>query len=311
MTLATPRPEAAKLLAMLRYRRPAGSKTEKAFIREFLEPLGVERDAYGNLHKRIGDAPVLWSCHTDTVHSQGGMQRLEVEGNIVKAGGASNCLGADCTTGVWLMTEMILADVPGLYIFHREEEMGGGGSDFIARKTPGLLAGIHYAIAFDRMGTSSIITHQAGGRCCSDAFAVSLSDGLGLGMHLDDGGTFTDTANYVDLVGECTNISVGYKNQHRATETQDIAFALSLRDALLGLDVQSLRYARQPGEVDPEWGAFPRYRGGTGRTGYTQWMDDAWDDAPAPTSRGRSVLSIVRDYPEEVADWLEEQGDQR
>jgi hypothetical protein len=37
-------------------------------------------------------------------------------------------------------------------------------------------------------------------------------------------------------------------------------------------------------------------------------MDDAWDDAPAPTSRGRSVLSIVRDYPEEVADWLEEQG---
>lgn len=305
MTLATPRPEAAKLMAMLRYRRPAGSKTEKAFIREFLEPLGVERDAFGNLHKRIGDAPVLWSSHTDTVHSQGGMQRLEVEGNIVKAAGASNCLGADCTTGVWLMAEMIQAGVPGLYVFHREEEMGGGGSDFIARKTPGLLAGIHYAIAFDRMGTSSIITHQAGGRCCSDAFAVSLSEGLGLGMHLDDGGTFTDTANYVDLVGECTNISVGYKNQHRATETQDIAFALSLRDALLCLDLGRLVSHRSPGEIEYR-NRMPKSYGSYRPGG---WMDDAWwDDAAPRLPPSPTVRSLVKEYPDEIADWLEDNG---
>ncbi|MFG1395853.1 hypothetical protein [Roseixanthobacter pseudopolyaromaticivorans] len=308
MTLSTPRPEAATLLAMLRYRRPASTKTERYFIERFIEPLGVERDAYGNLTKRIGDAPVLWSCHTDTVHSQGGKQKLAIEGNIVKADGASNCLGADCTTGVWLMAEMIKAGKPGLYVFHRDEEIGGHGSNHIAHKTPELLDGIKMAIAFDRYGTKSIITHQWGGRCCSDVFAKSLGAELGLGMEADDGGSFTDTANYTDLVGECTNVSVGYLHQHTKREQQDVAFALRLLDALLALDVWRIQVFRQPGDPDPDEVHRWKAKGGTRQPCYTDWMDDVWGQEEAPPRRSHTILSLVRDHPDEIADWLEEHG---
>ena len=45
---------------------------------------------------------------------------------------ASDCLGADDGAGVFLMLEMIDANVEGTYIFHRGEERGGWGSSQIA-----------------------------------------------------------------------------------------------------------------------------------------------------------------------------------
>lgn len=320
MTISSTKSGKSLLLAMLSYRRPAWSKTERRFIDTFLRPLGVREDAFGNLIKTVGDAPpeILWSSHTDTVHSIGGTQRLSIAGDKVRADGASNCLGADCTTGVWLMVEMIRADIPGLYIFHREEEMGGVGSDNIARKTPELLIGIKAAIAFDRKGTGSVITHQAGGRCCSDAFAQSLSDvlsGLPCPLRADSGGTFTDTANYVDLVGECTNISVGYRNQHTKGEEQDLAFALALRDALLSADLSQLVYRRFPGEVDAcAWrgGRSGPSAGHGAFYGTYHWTDDEWWDEQAlereRRPRAMTLHSIIRDYPDAVADWMEELG---
>jgi hypothetical protein len=181
------RPEHTKrLLEMLSYRRPGGSKTERKFIRRYLAPLSMQIDQYGNHIKRIGDAPILWSCHTDTVHKFGGRQHTKIQSNIVSANDAqSNCLGADCTAGVWLMTEMIRANIPGLYVFHREEESGGMGSNWLLKNTPELLEGIKYAIAFDRRGNKSVITHQFGGRCCSDAFAASLANAIGM-EHVHD-----------------------------------------------------------------------------------------------------------------------------
>ncbi|UJX45740.1 hypothetical protein [Xanthobacter sp. YC-JY1] len=309
MTLAPPRPEGkvATLLAMLAYRRPGGSKTERRFIHEYIDPLGCEIDGYGNRIKRIGDAPILWSCHTDTVHREGGMQRLIISGDTVRAGGASNCLGADCTTGVWLMTEMIKAGVPGLYVFHRDEECGGLGSDFIAHDTPGLLAGIQYAIAFDRRGFNSIVTHQAGGRCCSDEFAQSLAEALAMPeLKPDTGGTFTDTANYTDLVPECTNIAVGYLNQHWENETQCLQFAAGLLDALLAADWSKLVAKRVPGQVESHgrnsWG-------GSRYLGKKSFTDDAyWEEQREPPSRSATIRSVLRDHPDEIADWLEEQG---
>ena len=45
----------------------------------------------------------------------------------------NECLGGDDGTGVWLMTKLIEAGVPGRYIFHRAEEVGGRGSGWIER----------------------------------------------------------------------------------------------------------------------------------------------------------------------------------
>ena len=237
---------------------------------------------------------MLWSCHTDTVHTQGGKQALVLTNGVVTTQDPnSNCLGADDTAGLWLMREMILAQRPGLYVFHRAEEIGGWGSEYIATSTPELLSGIDYAVAFDRRGTREIITHQAGGRCCSDAFATSLADALGMGHLGSPNGTFTDTANYTDLIGECTNVSVGYQNEHTKLESLDLDYLAKLRAALLMVDVGAFVKERNPGDIDPD------------ERDWLMWLDD--DQEP----RGRSthsMASLLRDHPNEVADWLEEYG---
>lgn len=287
MTMTKSTSPKLQLLEMLQYKRPAGSRSERKFINRFIRPLGVSQDACGNLIKTVGpDAPtVLWSSHTDTVHRHGGRQSLTVISDIVKAP-ASDCLGADCTTGVWLMVNMIERGIPGLYVFHRMEEVGGIGSSHIAKETPELLDGIKYAIAFDRYGTTSVITHQ-GHRCASDAFADSLISQLGRKWERDTGGTFTDTANYVDIIPECTNLSVGYYNQHRSSESQDLGFALELLETVCTLDVDALVAERIPGtREDDRWARYytpgmsgRRAYGSYDQTGRTSpYSRDPWQD---------------------------------
>lgn len=293
------------ILPMLSYARPTGSGAEKAFRQRFIHPLGVGIDAAGNLIKRIGTAPILWSCHTDTVHRKSGKQYVALYDDIVELSKESqhNCLGADDTAGVWLMCEMIRAEVPGLYIFHYGEETGGTGSQFIAKSTTKLLSGIKAAVALDRKGTHSIITHQFE-RCCSDDFANSLGKALNLGMSPDDSGVFTDTANYVDDIGECSNISVGYYDQHSSYETLDLSFLAALRDRLIGIDLSVLTFKRQPGEPDPDYTALDSYweRRGSSLT------VKRYDETGSNSGTSRSLETLVEDYPEVAADILERMG---
>lgn len=230
---------------MLTYRRPMDSDTEERFIEKFLGPLGVERDEVGNIWKRIGETDVLWSSHTDTVHHTEGMQTLKITDKRVSLAedSNSNCLGADCGTGVFIMTEMIKANKPGLYVFHRGEERGAKGSCHIA-KDKTLLEGINKAIAFDRYGTTSIITHQ-GGRCCSDKFADSIIEQFDF-MSKDMNGIFTDTANYDHIVPECTNLSVGYDQHHSKSEFQDLEYLQFFIKKMIELDTNKLVVSRDP-----------------------------------------------------------------
>ncbi len=254
-----------QLFDMLTYARPAYSSTERAFIDRFIRPLpGAYIDGGHNWHVQVGDSPILWSCHTDTVHRLQGYQTLHLEGSIIHLSKRSrkrgfDCLGADDTAGVALCVQMIRANVPGHYIFHSAEEIGGIGSTWIAKETPDLLQRFTYAIALDRRGTGDVITHQYG-RCCSDAFANSLADVLNTGTPLayapDDSGIFTDTANYTDLIGECTNLSVGYENAHTNRECLDVDHVERLFHALCALSPDSLVSSRQPGDDDPDWHTY-------------------------------------------------------
>lgn len=267
-----------RLLSMLRCPRPAYSKADERFIETYIDslPCSVEEDEVGNRIVRVAgaDEHIAWSCHTDTMHHMERKQRIvcSEDGMVsLRSGGTPrnsptahnpriprksphNCLGADDTVGVWLMLEMIEAGRSGLYLFHRGEEVGGVGSEFIADETPGVLDGIEAVIALDRAGYDSIITHQFGGRCASEGFSQSLArafhDCSGLRFAADPTGSFTDTANYTELVGECTNLSVGYFNQHTKRETTDLDFAMRLRDALLEIDLSNLRFDRLAGEAD-------------------------------------------------------------
>lgn len=291
------------LQEMLSYRRPAWSKTEGQFIHKFITPLGIVQDGTGNCIKRIGTAPVLWSCHTDTVHGTGGRQKVRKANGIyhlaqrnTNQASRGNCLGADDGAGVWLMCELIKARVEGLYIFHAGEEHGGIGSQWLEKNTPKVLEGIQFAIALDRRGTRDVITHQFSARCCSDAFARSLARGLDMDYHLSDGGVFTDTANYTDAIGECTNLSVGYANEHSPQETLDVQHLAALRNALIHLDIDALVAERQPGEYDE-------------RNWYQQYPTVIQSFArPREYQPQPDLESLVREHPRAAAQLLEDYG---
>jgi hypothetical protein len=284
-----------ELLDMHTYCRPSGSVTEAEFCKRYLDTIpGAVIDAKGNRLVIVGADPspkVLWSSHFDTVHRHDGYQGVVYGDGILTlsplSSSTSSCLGADCTAGVWLMMQMIRSGVPGLYIFHTAEEIGGFGSSFIANKTPHLLDGIDYAIAFDRKGTNSVITHQ-GSRCASDGFATALGAYLSNKTYQlgpDDGGTFTDTANYTDLVPECTNVSVGYCHAHTSMERLDVRFLVHLRNKLCSpeFDVTMLPVLRDPREDE---------------------LESFW----RPGERDYDMVDMIADNPSAIADLLEDLG---
>lgn len=257
--------ERSTLREMLTYARPMGSPIEQAFRDRFLMPLPTASyDEHLNIHVRVGTDPkVLWSCHTDTVHHAAGRQTLTIVNDIASLSTKSrrrmSCLGADDTVGVWLCWALINRSVPGHYIFHYGEERGCVGSKALAKSHPDWLGQFSYAIAFDRAGYSDVITHQMGRRCASDEFARGLAERLNTELaspsgHAPyapcDGGVYTDTNEYVKLIPECTNLSVGYKRQHSAEEWTDLAFAAHLLEALTTVDISTLPVARDPHAKD-------------------------------------------------------------
>ena len=128
---------------------------------------------------------------------------------------------------------MIEKNIPGLYYFFIGEEVGCIGSSDLADElskdgdVPPELKNINKVISFDRRGTDSVITDQFYGNCCSNEFANDLCLKLnntnhGLKMKPDDTGVLTDSAQFMGIIPECTNISVGYYDEHTTKEKQDI-----------------------------------------------------------------------------------------
>ena len=246
-----------ELLEILTTKRPDGGMGEAYLIQEYIEPLNPVMDEAGNFYVVVGDRPTtMFSSHTDTVHRKDGFQEIKYDAareEIFKTD--QECLGADDGTGIWIMRRLIEAEVPGLYVFHRGEEIGGVGSKHASSKEAARFEHIQRAIAFDRKGFSDVITHQGWGRCCSDEFAKALSSALSskyLAYTPDDTGVFTDTANYVDLIPECTNLSVGYNHEHTAKETQNVAHLRHFVPALIAVDWEALPTKRDPTVIDED-----------------------------------------------------------
>lgn len=294
----------ADLQTMLTYRRAEGSKAERAFCKRYLAPVFGKPDAFGNYILDVGgDAPALmFTAHYDSVHRKGGRQIVERKGDMLRVADNqpdSNCLGADCATGIWLMLQMIGAGVPGRYIVHAAEESGCNGSRYIVATTPELADGIKACISFDRRGTDSVITHQCGYRTASDAFAESFADAIGMDMKPDSGGAFTDSNEYVDLIGECTNISVGYYGAHTAAESQDIVFAERLAANLINADWSRLVFHRKAGERESLMRGVDLWSG----------LDDAgYSRGDYAGTDYERLVALVQNNPDTVADLLEQFG---
>lgn len=220
-------------------------------------PAGYKKDPHGNYYAEVGQgSTTMFTCHLDTADRKQSRVKHVFEGNFVRTDGRT-ILGADDKAGVTILQYMISRGIPGLYYFFIGEEVGCVGSSALADAwgNSEFSDRIKKVVSFDRRGTTSVITHQMFGRCCSDEFAEELSarlnnSGLGLQMKPDDTGILTDSARFIDLVPECTNISVGYYNEHTTKEKQDLEFLRKIAQAACLIDWESLPVKRDVRDTD-------------------------------------------------------------
>lgn len=246
-------------------------------------PKGYIKDGKGNLMYRVGkriDSRTVFSCHMDTVHHNDEPLALLQNNQYIFAAKekdwAPSILGADDKVGVYIMIRMMEKMIPGLYIFHVGEENGGIGSKYIASETPVIMDNVDRVIAFDRKDYESIITKQSAGMTASTTFADALAKQFAdmkifppkIAWKADRTGTFTDSSSYRNLVPECTNLSVGYFNQHSFNEHFDNEWLEKfLIPAILKVEWEKLPTERKKGEDYSN----ARHNGGCGYGSYDNY----------------------------------------
>lgn len=268
-------------------RYPMGSEDE---VIALLPEYTFEKDSHDNYYiiikKEDGTySDTMFTSHLDTIDRKVGQYsttNTEVddksvvhifEGDFVKTDGNTN-LGADDKAGTAIMLNMISEKIPGLYYFFMGEESGCVGSTNMSREydnlvSDGILPRVTKCISFDRRGYDSIITHQSSGRCASETFATELSSRLneyGFWFKNDDGGVYTDSAEFTDIIPECTNISVGYFSEHTLAEKQDLDFLDLLAIVMTKIDWETLPIERDNTEH--------AYSGKASYGGYGGYNDD-------------------------------------
>jgi len=296
LSCITPHPNYARIRSVIKQYIP---KKQEIYI-----------DGVGNIIVKVGtNYTTMFSCHIDMIFRQVFLPKEEsiadterkldlfiaedqehsdanfVWGGIItefKKGKhiyTPTTLGADDKAGIYILLSLIKAEVPGLYIFHMGEELGGIGSSDIVTRSPNLVKGIKRAIAFDRMDYFDIIASQRGGVCCSQTFVKAFANQLdklilapcGIpGKYESAVGSFTDTANYIHLIPECTNLSVGYFSQHSAEECLDTFWLEDvITPGLLKVDWESLPTERI---ITPKYKSLPDFSNNYKRK-YTNYPD--------------------------------------
>lgn len=238
-----------------------------------LFPKDLQKDNHGNYFYKIGESKTVFASHFDTACKDSTSVIHVIEGDIIKTDGKT-ILGADDKAGVAVMLYMIKNNIPGLYYFFIGEEVGCVGSGLASRY--GDFKGKYdRMISFDRRGTGSVITHQSSVRCCSDEFANQLAKELnksGLKYETDDNGIYTDSAEFVDVIPECTNLSVGYYREHTHTEIQNIKHLEKLAQACLLVNWENLVTKRDMTKTEYKfWSWNPNRTSG--------WRDRDWNSS--------------------------------
>lgn len=227
-----------------------------------------QEDEFGNYYiivkKPNGSfSNTMFTCHLDTYYVYGkyelkipNEQQIKIthrfDGDFIKTDGTT-ILGADDKAGMVIMLNMISENVPGLYYFFLGEEIGRLGSVDLSVKFSKFLnknkiPSINKCVSFDRKGYDFITTNQANKICCSDDFATDLSTKLneyGFWYKKDSSGSRTDSHEFIDIITECTNISVGYFDEHTTDERQDIEFLELLAITCTKIDWEKITIRRK------------------------------------------------------------------
>ena len=216
---------------------PHGHEEE---VLKFLPKL--DKDKFGNYYKIIGDnqtPTTMFTSHLDTADRKQATTNLlsrELNGDEIIYTDGTTILGSDDKSGVAVMLYMMEHTIPGLYYFFIGEERGGIGSNNLSSEFENFkyLSNIKRCVSFDRRKTTSVIISQLGRTCCSKEFASALCEEYnknGMNFSMDPNGVYTDSASFIDQIPECTNISVGYENEHTGKELQNITYLAKLAEA--------------------------------------------------------------------------------
>jgi len=234
-------------LNLTQYTIPHG---EEDTLRKYL-PDEVVRDKFGNYHMSIGESETLFTCHLDTVSKHREKVKHVIQGDIVKTDG-STILGGDNKTGVVILLNMIEHNIPGEYWFFAGEEptaREGGlyGSKHALAENPEYFKKFKRAVCFDRKHEGSIVVRQMARITCSNEFVESLIvefANQGLEYKPDHTGWYTDTAVFLNVISEVTNLSSGTYKEHTVEEYVDLAYLEKVANAAVRIKWESLPAVR-------------------------------------------------------------------
>ena len=267
-------------LELTEYTTPFKNESEfESFLMKRIEDL--KKDGIGNYHKIIGNSETLFTCHLDNYCKIKEKVNHIITDNII-ATDETTVLGGDNKAGVCVLLYLISKNVPGHYCFFIGEEpiISGGlyGSSLLAEHYTDVVNKYKRAIAFDRKQKGSIITRQSAQPCCSDEFAnslIKLFAEQGMEMEVDPTGYYTDTSSFMEIIPECTNISVGVWGEHTKKEFVDISYVEEIAIAASKIDWESL-----PSNREPKW-----------------WLDEISDTIEhKATKRETNIFNVVRSY---------------
>lgn len=275
-------------------------------------PKGWKKDFHGNYYIKIGDPTTMFTSHIDTADSGQPKEVTHViKGDIIETDGKT-ILGADDKAGTTIMIHMIEQGKEGLYYFFLNEEHGCVGSNALKRhlesnKEDELYKKITKVVSLDRRDDDSVITFQCGERCCSDEFgdelAKRLNEAGGFKYKKDPTGAVTDSHHLAGIFSECTNLSVGYKDQHSVREEQNIAFLAKLAEACVKVDWETLPTKRDQTKVEHSYSSYSR----TSKYHGSEWDNDRWWEGggyATPTTKATAVGPGAIGNAEFVNDYL-------
>lgn len=223
-------------------------------------PKGIQEDGVGNYFIKIGKSKTIFTCHMDTACGRYEKVKHVIRDNMISTDG-STVLSGDDKNGMAILLYMIYRKVPGTYYFFQGEESGMRGARAIIAKNKAFFADFDRMVSFDRRAYHSVITHQIGKRGCSNEFALKLAEELNqhdFNYRPDPTGIFTDSAAFIGMIPECTNLSVGYFNEHSHHESTDIAFLDKLARASCLVNWEGLPIGEKI-DAKPKWNGYYGY----------------------------------------------------
>lgn len=218
-------------------------------------PSGYKTDEFGNYYYEIGNSETLFTTHLDTYSD-----KYEKVNHVIDEKDPykiktdeTTILGGDNKLGCTILIGMIKKGIPGTYYFFLGEEpiLSGGlwGSQNALDSKPEFFEKFKRCIAFDRRAYGSIVIRQMGRMCCSMDFAKKIAEEFDIrGIKWDETGGFgyyTDTAVFMDVIEECTNISAGGFNEHYKSEWVDLNYTYQVFQAALEMKWESLPTVRE------------------------------------------------------------------